>query len=703
MAPVWSKQRRSCLTFTVIYGVGALCLLAVLAAISNLLSNQAIPNQCVEYRDASAVAAVDVPVTRPSEDAPRVDEGDLRFDPRILDGFQLWRVAPYNAPSPASAGVVDADTVPILFVHGHRGAPSQAFAMATIANVRTAAEASGGPGALRAFTFYTADFHEGSSAFHAGVLLGQAWFINDAVRAILARHPRARHVPVFAHSMGGISARLAYHLANHPLGAMDTLVTLNTPHQGHPYGVDAAVQRLFDGLHRRWSRPLVEAGWRPVRPRALREAEAASRSGDGSAAPQLAREADVGPTREWWRLRPGEPRPPPDPVPATDAVSRVSDPLRGIVLVSITGGAMDNLVRPDLASLAGVVAPHHGFSASTQTMAGAWIQSVHEGIVNCGQAAAVLVDALFELHPRLLLDAPRGSSGVATGALPRDADVAQALDADVSSRLAILRRHLRDSDAAAAILLSQRRGRPGRVVGGDGGALQDALSGSAAASNASEGLQLHLHASSSVPAVSLMSPSGGGGAEGADARPSPGLSSALWRGPWDRDEHAWAGRTCFDLRAHDTRRDSPDGDGAGGWEREGGGLQLVTDLPGGSFRVTLRRLAVTQPPSVNASGQRPPRQNCAKLTLTDAASFSAALRAASSAASKDAVGGACVDVTGAFATVPDALRRNHLHNSWDRVHRDPPASTAELVLASPAHLAEGAVAALGAAQVRGRW
>lgn len=356
MAPVWSKQRRSCLTFTSIYGVGALCLLAVLAAVANLLSNQAIPNQCIEYRDASAVVAVDVPVTPPPPDRGAVaDADDLRFDPRILDGFQLWRVAPYNAPKPESLGVADEDTLPVLFVHGHRGAPSQAFAMATIANVRTAAErglaGAGDPTAAeaageqaappRAFTFYTADFHEGSSAFHSGVLLAQGWFINDAVRAIRALHPRARHVPVFAHSMGGISARLAYHLANHPRGAMDTLVTLNTPHQGHPYGVDAAVQRLFDGLHRRWSRPLVEAGWRPVRPRAVREAEAAAAArGGGAAAGSL--------TREWWRLRPGE-----APLPLPGAADAPPDPLRGVVLVSVTGGAMDNLVRPDLSSLAG--------------------------------------------------------------------------------------------------------------------------------------------------------------------------------------------------------------------------------------------------------------------------------------------------------------------------------------------------------------
>jgi hypothetical protein len=224
MSAEQAKRTRRFPAFFAIYSLGAACLLAVLAAVSGLLSNQAIPNQCVEYRDSSAVESVPVPLTPPDNS----HEDELRFDPRILEGFKLLRVAPYHA-SPHNAA--PEDTVPVLFIHGHRGAPSQAFAMATIANVRTAVEPLS---TRRSFTFYTADFHEGSSAFHAGVLLAQAWFINDAARAIMALHPRVRHVPIFAHSMGGISARLAYHLANHLRGSLNTLVTLNTPHQAHP-------------------------------------------------------------------------------------------------------------------------------------------------------------------------------------------------------------------------------------------------------------------------------------------------------------------------------------------------------------------------------------------------------------------------------------------------------------------------------------
>lgn len=688
MAPVWSKQRRSCLTFATIYGVGALCLLAVLAAIANLLSNQAIPNQCIEYRDSSAVVVIDVPVTPPPPPGhgPSADEDDMRFDPRILDGYQLWRVSPYNTPTPESLGIPDKDALPVLFVHGHRGAPSQAFAMATLANVRTASESH--DASPRAFTFYTADFHEGSSAFHSGVLLAQAWFINDAARAILARHPRARHVAVFAHSMGGISARLAYHLANHPRGALDTLVTLNTPHQGHPYGVDAAVQRLFDGLHRRWSRPLVEAGWRPVHPGVVRDAEAARW-------PRVGGAGDLGvvavTAREWWHLRPGEP-----PIPAPGAATiaaHAADPLRSVVLVSVTGGAMDNLVRPDLASLAGVVAPDRGFSASTQTMAGAWLQNVHEGIVNCGQAAAVLVDSLFELHAQILVR-PEQQQWAAGQQSEED------VEADVRGRLESLRRHLRDSEASAAILLSQQPESPTQDVVAQGAAASGRGSRNASWFDFERGGGLHLHASSSSPSVVLLpSPD--------DAEGPQRLTTALWRGPWDREEHAWSGRTCIDLRLHAARGGQEQQQPVLSEERAGrggvGGLQLMTDLPAGSFRVMLWRAPLPQQPvlypsNASSADSRPLRLPCAKLRGPVSAS-SLAMALAAAASEGDTLGTGCVDVTAVLATIPDALRRNHLHNSWDRVRREPPAGTAEALAEIPARAAELAVTALGIAQV----
>jgi hypothetical protein len=95
--------------------------------------------------------------------------------------------------------------------------------------------------------------------------------LNDAAREILLRHPRARHVVVLAHSMGGVPAQLAYLMPNHQLGSMDTLVTLNTPHQAHPYTADTSIARMYATMHAAWAALVAgerdtdyEPLWRPA-------------------------------------------------------------------------------------------------------------------------------------------------------------------------------------------------------------------------------------------------------------------------------------------------------------------------------------------------------------------------------------------------------------------------------------------------------
>ncbi|RYE85457.1 MAG: hypothetical protein EOO65_00355, partial [Methanosarcinales archaeon] len=84
------------------------------------------------------------------------------------------------------------------------------------------------------------------------------------------------------------------------------------------------------------------------------------------------------------------------------------------VVVFISRGRLqDTTIRPELSSVAGLVRPSHGFSATTSAISGAWLQTSHVGIVNCGQVVSVLVRALFAAQPTLRYHAHHASAALA--------------------------------------------------------------------------------------------------------------------------------------------------------------------------------------------------------------------------------------------------------------------------------------------------
>ncbi|PWN47729.1 PGAP1-domain-containing protein [Violaceomyces palustris] len=108
--------------------------------------------------------------------------------------------------------------------------------------------------------WWTVDFNEDFSAFHGNTLEQQATFLNEVVaylRSIYLSPPthnlmagdRKISIPILAHSMGGIAARLMSHVGNYQQDSVDTIVTLSSPHGLPPVPFDKGVQKVYDKIN----------------------------------------------------------------------------------------------------------------------------------------------------------------------------------------------------------------------------------------------------------------------------------------------------------------------------------------------------------------------------------------------------------------------------------------------------------------------
>jgi glycosylphosphatidylinositol deacylase len=114
------------------------------------------------------------------------------------------------------------------------------------------------------------------------------------VSAIAALYRRATvSVIIVGHSMGGLVARAAHLLPNYQPHSITTIITINAPHQSHPYLPDASVSSFYSSLNHYW-------------------ADASNRN-------------------------------------------NVTGSLADVLLVSIVGGHRDTLIRSDLGSMHGLV------------------------------------------------------------------------------------------------------------------------------------------------------------------------------------------------------------------------------------------------------------------------------------------------------------------------------------------------------------
>lgn len=294
---------------------------------------------CLELRDSSTYGQVELPAGKSSGDAEIDEQKEYSDAP-----FRLLRVEPDDAPRSKLGGEPPSEpSVPVLFVHGHRGSFNQANALAVAAAWRKALL----PEASVALRVYTIDFAGASSAFHPGLLRAQAAFIGRSIEALATLHNACMPVPtateeatiatprfrdadctrapviVLAHSMGGVAARLA--LADLPADGhalaprVPLLVTLNSPLADHPFDIEAGMHGIYEQLHSH------QSGSQPL-------------------------------------------------------------------LLSVHSGHRDFTVATHLTTPAGRA--NSGFWLGSESMPGAWAGCGHDGIVNCGSVVAALAAGL---------------------------------------------------------------------------------------------------------------------------------------------------------------------------------------------------------------------------------------------------------------------------------------------------------------------
>lgn len=172
---------------------------------------------------------------------------------------------------------------PVLFIHGHMGKADQVRSLSSPMHNDD-----------NFFQYFAVDFKDNSgSAVHGSGLLTQAAFVNDAIRTILqlyasdAESPRSKKkrgvkVMLVGHSIGGMVARTAVMLSNHPFTnalaneqsqsgqakdsadgkqrkaaltaacAVSDIIMLSTPNKAPPYSLDGSMHAVYRTVNQGW-------------------------------------------------------------------------------------------------------------------------------------------------------------------------------------------------------------------------------------------------------------------------------------------------------------------------------------------------------------------------------------------------------------------------------------------------------------------
>ncbi len=158
---------------------------------------------------------------------------------------------------------------PVLFIPGHLGSHDQ---------VRSLASDMHNNGT---FQYFTLGFSEEFSALHGSYIMNQAAFVNDALVKIYgmykaqigededkvkdkkskskknknkaSKKPKSPpRITIVAHSYGGLVARTAILLGNHPRCAVSSLFMLSSPNMAPSYAADASLGMLIDAVNVAW-------------------------------------------------------------------------------------------------------------------------------------------------------------------------------------------------------------------------------------------------------------------------------------------------------------------------------------------------------------------------------------------------------------------------------------------------------------------
>lgn len=242
-------------------------------------------------------------------------------------------------------GFTQLSGVPALFIPGNAGSYRQVRSIAAeCANLYFGEESAIVENPRKAsIDFFTADFNEDFTAFHGRTLLDQSEYLNQAVKFILLLYASKKNAPtsvlVLAHSMGGIVARVMLTLDSYVPESIKTIVTLATPHSAAPLTFDGDILKVYLAADRFWM-----AGF----DNNLHDIEAQNR-------------------------------------------------LKGVSLISLTGGALDSVLPADYTSLGFLVPPSNGFTVYTTGIPEVWTPMDHLAIMWCNQLRRRILRALLEV------------------------------------------------------------------------------------------------------------------------------------------------------------------------------------------------------------------------------------------------------------------------------------------------------------------
>nr|XP_043613112.1 uncharacterized protein LOC122585082 [Erigeron canadensis] len=210
----------------------------------------------------------------------------------------------------------------------------------------------------RRLDWFAVDLEGEHSAMDGQILEEHTEYVVYAIHRILDQYREARDarekegavesgslpntVMLVGHSMGGFVARAA---VVHPAlrkSAVETVLTLSTPHQSPPVALQPSLGHYYEYINQEWRK-----GYE-VR---------TSKTGTHSSSPQLSR----------------------------------------VIVVSISGGGNDYQVRSKLESLDGIVPFTHGFMISSMGMKNVWLSMEHQVILWCNQLVVQVSHTLLSL------------------------------------------------------------------------------------------------------------------------------------------------------------------------------------------------------------------------------------------------------------------------------------------------------------------
>lgn len=254
--------------------------------------------------------------------------------------------------------------IPVLFIHGNAGSYKQVRSLGAesalyyrqLLNQYPSFHDQSSQHGILGLDFFTVNLNEEFSALHGRTMLEQAEFINDAITYILSLYSSSSrsHLPLMpsslplpvpssvilvAHSMGGVVARTAFTLPNYPKGAVNTLITLSSPHALAPAPFDPQIASLYASVNAFW-----RSHYEPSSP-------------DFSDSP----------------------------------------PFANLTLLSLAGGAQDTMINSDATEVNGLLPPSNGFTSFTSSIPGVWSSLDHHCILWCESMVRSLRSLLFAI------------------------------------------------------------------------------------------------------------------------------------------------------------------------------------------------------------------------------------------------------------------------------------------------------------------